>query len=396
MGEAMHALGIPTTRVLAAVATGEPVHRETVLPGAVLSRVAASHLRVGTFEFAARRSTDLLREVAGYAVERHFPALAGLGEPARWVALLREVAARQAALVAAWMGVGFIHGVMNTDNMAISGETIDYGPCAFLEAYHPRTAFSSIDHGRRYAYGNQPMIALWNLARFAETLVPLAARQPTPEAAQEAAEALTEVLAGFESLYQAEWSAVMRRKLGLADGPAPEGAGFDTVLDADGSTTGAAGLPARYAGRPLAEAYLELLRTHRVDFTLGFRHLVAATAGPDGEAELRSLFTASSDHPDGPFVGLDDWLARWREELALSGFTPDRRAAMERADPLYVPRNHLVEEAITAAVEKEDLQPFQDLLDVLADPFTRRAGLDRYAEAAPAEVTAYYRTFCGT
>ncbi len=371
MGEAMHALGIPTTRALAAVATGEPVHREGVLPGAVLTRVAASHLRVGTFEFAARRDRDLLRRLADHAIARHDPDLAGSDSP--YLGLLRSVVERQAALVARWMGVGFIHGVMNTDNMTISGETIDYGPCAFLEAYDPLTAFSSIDYQGRYAYGNQPAIALWNLTRFAESLGPLVGQDREQVVPQ-----LVAVLDTFDGRYAHHWTAVLRAKLGL---------------------DGAQGTDDLANDRALGEEFLDLLARHRVDFTLGWRGLVdtagaaeGAGAVPDGgEVRLRAIVG------DDGAPALADWLSRWRARLRRTdpGTGPDLEA-MRRANPAYIPRNHRVEEALTAAVTDADLGPFDRLLAVLADPFTDRERDREFADAAPSDVTATYQTFCGT
>jgi uncharacterized protein YdiU (UPF0061 family) len=358
IGEAMHALGIPTTRALAAVATGEPVQRETLLPGALLVRVAASHLRVGTFQFfAARGDATLLRRLADYAIARHDPVLADADEP--YLGLLRAVAERQAALVAQWMGVGFIHGVMNTDNMTISGETIDYGPCAFIEAYDPGTVFSSIDTHGRYAYGNQPGIAQWNLARFAETLLPLL--DPSPERALERA---TEVVNAFAARYAACHLAVMRGKLGL-----------DHACDAA-------------ADQALADDYLALLRQHRVDFTLGFRGLVHAAAGDC--APLQALFAGGAEP-------LDDWLKRWSARSASQALAVEVRARqMAHANPIYVPRNERVEEALAAAVDDGDLGPFERLLSVLARPFDERSLDADFARPAAPERTAAYRTFCGT
>jgi len=376
LGEAMHALGIPTTRALAAATTGEQVHREMMLPGAVLTRVAASHLRVGTFEFAARRDLGLLRRLADYAIARHYPELAGW--PDRYSALVQAVSARQAMLIAQWMSVGFIHGVMNTDNMTISGETIDYGPCAFVEAYDPKAVFSSIDHSGRYAFGNQPGIAQWNLTRFAESLVPLVAEQPSetgePLGVDAAVTLLTEIVTAFVSQYDAAYGPLMAAKLGLAQ--------VDPALITD---------------------FLELLHAHRVDFTSAFRRLTDAV--PDDDAKgLHTLFAASSTHPDGPTSALDLWLGRWRDASGGSAVASDTEAQAERAErlarmqavnPVYIPRNHLVENALAAAIDG-DLKPFDDLLEVLADPFTERPGLGHFAEPAPAEVTACYRTYCGT
>lgn len=364
IGEAMQALGIPTTRALAVVATGEPVYRETSLPGAVLTRVAASHLRVGSFQFfASRGDLDMLRRLADYTIARHDPELAEA--PDRYLGLLRAVAERQARLVAQWLNVGFIHGVMNTDNMALSGETIDYGPCAFMEAFDPAAVFSSIDHGGRYAYGNQPGIARWNLARFAETLLPLMA-DGDDEAAIEAAvaEAMV-VIDAFPAKFARELLEGQRRKLGLLEA---------TSTDDETDTT-------------LANEWLALLHSQAVDFTLAWRYLASAAGGrPE---PLRDLFVDRT--------ALDAWLARWRDRCARDGAADgqERVAGMRRASPAVIPRNHLVEEALAAATEG-DLTPFDALLAALRDPWQEAALSTRYAAPAPSEVTARFRTFCGT
>lgn len=363
MGEAMHALGIPTTRALAVAATGETVHRERPLPGAVLTRVAASHLRVGTFEyFRARRDTDRLRQLADYAIARHDPDLTGTED--RYLALLRRVAQRQAALVAGWMNIGFIHGVLNTDNVALSGETIDYGPCAFLEAYDPDAVFSSIDHGGRYAYRNQPAVTRWNLARLAETLLPLIAGQDSEAAAARAVEQATEVIDAFPAWYEAALLSGQRAKLGLQGEDASD--------------------------RALAEDWLALLHTHRVDFTLGWRRLTDAADGNEGP--LRTLFT----DPQAP----EAWLARWRARAASEGCSvadwSARAARLRQVNPAVIPRNHRVEEALTAASDHGDLEPFQRLLTALRRPYDETPEHAAYLEPARAEVTACYRTFCGT
>jgi uncharacterized protein YdiU (UPF0061 family) len=337
MGEAMGGLGIPTTRALAVVATGERVLRERPLPGAVLARVGASHLRVGTFQYAAASGDrDLLRGLADYAIARHYPAAADASN--RYLDLYRRVAEAQASLVARWMLVGFIHGVMNTDNTTISGETIDYGPCAFMDAYDPATVFSSIDERGRYAYGNQPHILQWNLARLAETLLPL-----IDENSEAAVEAATEVLSGFAESYERHWAQGMAAKLGLAV-PDPE-------LTAD---------------------ILTLMRLQKVDFTQFFRALSAGTA--------RTLFA----EPE-PF---DAWSAR-REGLLSAD-----RTAMERVNPVYIPRNHLVEEALEQATEGE-MGPFHSLVEVVSRPFGERSGLEDYARPAPVG-SAPHVTYCGT
>jgi len=339
IGEAMHALGIPTTRALAVVATGDAVARETVLPGAVLTRVAASHLRVGTFEYAAvQGDAALVRRLADYAIARHHPAAAQADEP--YLAFLEAVLDAQASLVARWMLVGFIHGVMNTDNMTISGETIDYGPCAFMDAFDPATVFSSIDHGGRYAFGNQPLVAQWNLARLAETLLPLIA------AATEAAiAAVTPVLQSFPRRLHAVWSAGMAAKLGLgSDGP-----------DHD----------------PLVDELLRVMKAEETDYTSLFRSLSAVARGS---------------------ATLPDAFAPWSERWLALGPDPD---AMDAVNPVVIPRNHLVEEALAAATAG-DLAPFEALVDAVRAPFAARPGLERYAEPAPAAFCGSYRTFCGT
>ncbi|MCE3270758.1 MAG: hypothetical protein K0S57_1155 [Ramlibacter sp.] len=361
VGEGMHALGIPTTRALAVAGTGEEVVREQLLPGAVLTRVAASHLRVGTFQFfAARDDMEKLRRLAGYAIARHDPDLAGA--PDRYLALLGRVVRRQAVLIAQWMNVGFIHGVMNTDNMTISGETIDYGPCAFMEAYDPKAVFSSIDRNGRYAYGNQPLIAQWNLARLAEALLPLVVADGGDAAAEEAVARATEVLKSFEGLYQAALLRGQRAKLGL-----------DSEADDDAA---------------LANDFLRLLETQQVDFTLGWRRLADAAAGD--EAALQRLFA----DPDR----LREWTVRWRRRCAAeSGVTSQSRADRIRsANPWIIPRNHRVEEALQAASERGDMAPFEQLLAALRRPFDETPEHAAYAEPAPAAVTACYQTFCGT
>jgi uncharacterized protein YdiU (UPF0061 family) len=347
ISEAMHALGVPTTRSLAVVATGRPVQRETVLPGAVLCRVASSHLRVGSFQYAALTgNVDLLRRVADHAIARHHPGAADAEQP--YLALLDAVIAVQASLVAHWMLVGFVHGVMNTDNMTISGETIDYGPCAFMEAYDPATVFSSIDFWGRYAYGNQPAIAEWNLGAFAEALLPLFA-----DDGEQAVALAVEALGGFRRHYHAAWSTGMRNKLGL-----PVGIADEVVA-------------------PLSEELLGLLEQSHVDYTSFFRHLSRA-ARSDAEP-ARGVFVDIAE--------FDRWLARW---LALG---PDADA-MDRVNPLYIPRNHLVEEALGAATEG-DLAALEQFLDVLAAPYQERPGLERYAMPAPKDFGAY-QTYCGT
>jgi uncharacterized protein YdiU (UPF0061 family) len=344
---AMHALGIPTTRSLAVVATGRAVRRETLLPGAVLARVASSHLRVGSFSYArATGDTDLLRRLADLAITRHHPAAAGADNP--YLALFEAVVAAQASLVARWMLVGFVHGVMNTDNTTISGETIDYGPCAFLDAFDPATVYSSIDAGGRYAYANQPVIAQWNLARFAEALLPLLAED------QDAAIALAvEALGAFPRQYDAAWAEGMRTKLGLPAGLADE-------------VTAA-----------LGTEFLALLQQSRADLTTSFRSLGRAARG-----DVEPLRNTVLD-----LAAFDDWAQRWR------ALDPDPQA-MDRANPVVIPRNHLVEEALDAATAG-DLDPLGRLLEAVSHPYEARPGLERYALPDP-DGSGPYVTYCGT
>ena len=347
IGEAMFALGIPTSRALCAVATGEVVYREASLPGAVLTRVAASHIRVGTFQFfAARGDWDKVRKLADYAIARHYPHVAAAENP--YLAFFDAVCRAQAKLIAQWMGVGFVHGVMNTDNMTISGETIDYGPCAFMEAYAPGTVFSSIDQNGRYAYANQPLILGWNLARLAETLLPLI---DTDE--DRAVAIATERLQSIAALYRAEWTAVMRGKLGLL--------GAD-----DGDAALADGLLAAMAGQG-------------ADWTLTFRRLAGAVDGDAGK--LIPLFADAT--------ALTAWLPLWRARL-----TGGAAARMNAVNPAIIPRNHLVEEALAAATAG-DMAPFRALLAAVGDPFGDVTGREGYALPAPLGFGPY-KTFCGT
>lgn len=348
MGEAMAALGIPTTRALAVVATGAPVLREVELPGAVLARVAASHIRVGSFQFfAARGDQAQLRRLADYTIARHFPEVAGAENP--HVALFDHVIGRQARLIAQWMGVGFIHGVMNTDNMALSGETIDYGPCAFMEGYAPGTVFSSIDHGGRYAYGNQPLILGWNLARLAEALLPLF------DADQDrAVDIANGLLEGIAARYRAEWVAVMRGKLGLAGAEESDGALADDLLAAmEGSGSG-----------------------QGADWTLTFRRLAGAVGGEAGG--IAPLFADAT--------ALRAWLPRWQARLA-----PDAADRIRAANPAVIPRNHKVEEALDAAT-MGDMAPFGALLAAVSEPFVER---EAYMLPAPQGLGRHV-TYCGT
>ena len=359
VSEAMAAFGVPTTRALAAVTTGERVLRETALPGAVLTRVAASHLRVGTFQyFAARQDTEGTRSLADYAIARHYPEAARAERP--YMALLEGVIARQAQLIARWMMLGFVHGVMNTDNTSISGETIDYGPCAFMEAYDPATVFSSIDHQGRYAYGNQARIALWNLVRLAEALLPVLQLEAGSEEA--AVAQAQEALAAFQPQYEAARMAGLRRKLGLR-----------TEREGDAE---------------LAEDLLARMATNRADFTLTFRRLCAAAEGPDGDEGVRALFADPGAY--------DAWAVAWRRRLSKEPGSPQECAGTMRAtNPAFIPRNHMVEAALDAAVRREDFKPFEELLDVGSRPFEDRPELERFAAPARPE-EAVTQTFCGT
>ena len=341
VSEALYALGIPTTRSLAVLSTGRPVYRETPLPGGLLVRVASSHLRVGSFQYAASTGdAALVRRLANHAIARHYPSAADAERP--YLALFEAVAGAQATLMASWMLVGFVHGVMNTDNMTISGETIDYGPCAFMEAYDPETVFSSIDSWGRYAYDNQPTMAGWNLARFAETLLPLFSADE-----HEAISLAERSFDVFRAQYEAAWSSGMRAKLGLSPG-------VETEVVA-----------------PLIGDLLLLLHANHVDHTSFFRRLSQAAGGDAG----------TMPEP------LGYWISRWR------ALDPDPEM-MDRINPIYIPRNHLVEQALTAATAG-DLGPVQPLLDAVTAPYDERPGLDGYASPAP-EDFGTYRTFCGT
>jgi serine/tyrosine/threonine adenylyltransferase len=348
ISEAMAALGIPTTRSLAVVTTGEPVYRETALRGAILTRVASSHIRVGTFEYlAARRDESNLRRLADYAIDRHYPEL--MEAPRKYLAFFRAVMDRQASLIAQWQLVGFIHGVMNTDNMAISGETIDYGPCAFMNAYDPVTVFSSIDRGGRYAYGNQPAIAQWNLARFAETLLPLLDADP-----DKAIAAATEALGEYPGLFERYWLAGMRQKLGLQT---------DEAGDID-----------------LIRSLLEWMQKSRADFTNTFRDLSSQS--------LR----ADERYRDPIFL---NWYSRWQLRLDRNGRpSAPSFAAMRIVNPAIIARNHRVEEALAAAEDHDDLSVLHRLLAALSSPFEAGPDLDSYRE--PPADDCNYRTFCGT
>ncbi len=356
VSEAMHALGIRTTRSLAAVTTGETVYRETLLPGAVLTRVAASHIRIGTFEyFAARGDWEAVRRLADYTMDRHYPEAKAAVNP--HVALLGYVLEAQAALGASWMHVGFIHGVMNTDNTALSGETIDYGPCAFIDHYDPRMVFSSIDLQGRYAFGNQPPIAQWNLARLAETLLPLLDCD-----INKAAGMAEEVISTFPERFRQYWLTGMRKKLG-----------FFTEEETDAL---------------LIEQLLSLMHRSGADYTLAFRRLCDAADEKADDAALRQLFTEQQD--------FSEWMKHWRRRLGhQTQSATERSQAMRRVNPAYIPRNHHIERAIEAAVHHDDFSPIERLLQVLAHPYREQAAFAEYA-APPLPTERVQQTFCGT
>ena len=356
VSEAMHALGIPTTRALAAVSTGEPVYRDRQLPGAVLTRVASSHIRIGTFQyFAARGDLEAVERLSDYVIDRHFPDASDAERPR--LALLQAVVERQALLIARWMHVGFIHGVMNTDNTALSGETIDFGPCAFIDTYDPATAFSAIDEFGRYAYGNQPTIAQWNLARFAETLLPLLDLNP-----ERAVELSNEAISAFMPRFQEHWLAGMRDKLGISG---KEEGDFDLVRE-----------------------LLQAMHENAADFTLTFRRLCDAAADEKSDANVRGLFADPGAY--------DSWAARWRSRLVAERPEPNARAqAMREVNPAFIPRNHRVEQALDAAIEYGDISPFAGLLTVLSRPYEDQAAFADYANP-PRTGERVFRTFCGT
>ncbi len=347
--EAMHALGIPTTRSLAVALTGEPVLRRQRLDGAVLTRVAASHIRVGTFEWAASQGDPAaLRALADYTIQRHYPDLAKAENP--YLKFLEAVIGRQASLIAQWMQVGFIHGVMNTDNMALSGETIDYGPCAFMDHYDPATVFSSIDHQGRYAYGNQPLMAQWDLARLAETLLPL-----LHDDEAQAIDLANAAIQSFEARYELHRLSGMRKKLGLFTEEAD-----DTVL---------------------IEDLLKWMQDHQADFTNTFRDLSTGTSPPEGVSGQADF---------------SSWHQRWTARRSRQPqSTEESRQLMHAHNPAFIPRNHKVEEALAAAVEHQDFSALQRLLGVLAKPFDYTADYPDY-QTPPAPEACAYQTFCGT
>jgi uncharacterized protein YdiU (UPF0061 family) len=350
IAEAMHALGVPTTRALAAVTTGERVQRETAQTGAVLTRTAASHIRVGTFQFfAARGENEKLKQLADYTINRHYPDAANAQNP--YLELLKQVADAQAFLIAKWIGLGFIHGVMNTDNVTLSGETIDYGPCAFMDHYDVNAVYSSIDRQGRYAYSNQPLIARWNLARLAEALIPLI--DPDQDIAIQKA---TGIIDEFSSMYEAHWLTEMRRKFG-----------FDTQQVDDES---------------LFDAFFETMTENMVDFTLAFRALADLAGG--NATPLRELYLTQT--------APDAWVKKFQTRIQSE---PNAAPNIRTANPIYIPRNHLVEAALKAAEDDGDYAQFEQLLALVTAPFDEQRGKDVYAKP-PLMVDPNYKTFCGT
>ena len=356
VSEAMAALGIPTTRSLAVTVTGEHVMRETALPGAVLTRVASSHIRVGTFQyFAARGDTEGVKRLADHAIARHYPQAAEAERP--YHTLLEGVITRQAELVARWLQVGFIHGVMNTDNTSISGETIDYGPCAFMDHYDPAAVFSSIDEQGRYAYANQPRIALWNLTRLAECLLPLFSDDK-----DKAIEQAQSVLAEFPAKFTAAYQSGLRQKIGLF-----------TARDGD---------------EALVQDLLDAMAKNKADFTLTFRGLSAAAEDAARDQDARTHFADP--------IAYDEWVARWRQRTGEEPQTPAERAGVMRAvNPAFIPRNHRIEAVIQAAVTRDDYAPFEELLAVLAQPYEEQPAFADYANP-PEPHQRVLQTFCGT
>jgi len=355
ISEAMHRLGVPTTRALAAVLSGDRVLREGYKPGGVMTRVASSHIRVGSFQyFAARDDQAAIKRLMEYVIDRHYPEAAKAESPA--LALLQAVIERQAKLIAHWMMIGFVHGVMNTDNMALSGETIDFGPCAFMDAYHPDTVFSSIDQFGRYAYGRQPGIAQWNLARLAEALLPFIDQDE-----KKSVELASAAISDFAPIYHEIWLDGMRAKLGLVQRQEDDRALIGDLLDG--------------------------LHRKGTDFTLAFRRLGQVHRDVSAPAFLHLV-----EH-DALLV---DWLDRYRARATRDGGDAElRSAAMQRINPIYIPRNHLVEAALSAAIDEGDLGPFKKLHDVLAHPFDEKEGFEAYTlPAEPSE--RVYQTFCGT
>jgi uncharacterized protein YdiU (UPF0061 family) len=354
ISESMHILGIPTTRSLAAINTGEKVHRDEETYGGIMTRVASSHIRIGSFEYAYKnKDISVVKDLADYSISRHYPNTASLDNP--YLAFFAAVCNEQASLVASWMTVGFIHGVMNTDNMAISGETIDYGPCAFMDAYNPATVFSSIDVNSRYAYGNQPAILTWNLTRLAETLIPLVNKDK-----DESIKLLTEVLQLIKPVYTNYWLSLMRSKIGLSK---------EEQNDIE-----------------LITNLLEIMEEEKADFTNSFRLLSKALIGDT--QSIRKLFNNSRR--------FDGWMMIWQERISQEGVAEEKIAtSMNKINPIYIPRNHKVEEVLKAAVNENDMKPFSSLYSILQNPYKEIIGLESFSEPAP-ESNIPYKTFCGT
>ena len=354
ISESMHILGIPTTRSLAAINTGEKVHRDEETYGGIMTRVASSHIRIGSFEYAYKnKDISVVKDLADYSISRHYPDTASLDNP--YLAFFAAVCNEQASLVANWMTVGFIHGVMNTDNIAISGETIDYGPCAFMDAYNPATVFSSIDVNSRYAYGNQPAILTWNLTRLAETLIPLVNKDK-----DESIKLLTEVLQLIKPVYTNYWLSLMRSKIGLSK---------EEQNDIE-----------------LITNLLEIMEEEKADFTNSFRLLSKALIGDT--QSIRKLFNNSRR--------FDGWMMIWQERISQEGVAEEKIAtSMNKINPIYIPRNHKVEEVLKAAVNENDMKPFSSLYSILQNPYKEIIGLESFSEPAP-ESNIPYKTFCGT
>lgn len=357
VSEAMNALGIPTTRSLAMVLSGDRVHRDRALPGAILTRVAASHIRIGTFEyFAFRKDWEAVEILANYVIDRHYPSARNTPNP--YLGLLDAAVKAQAHLVAQWMFVGFIHGVMNTDNMAISGETIDYGPCAFMDFYDPKTVFSSIDHQGRYSFSNQPAIAQWNLGMLATCLLPFL------DANERKAEELAlEVIQSFGEKFRSNWLAGMRKKIGL-----------DNSLDKDLS---------------LIEALLNLMHKHRADYTLTFRCLANCHDDNSDLTDLYHLFSSKAE--------VDMWVKQWRSRLRQNENPhTDVKLALQRVNPSVIPRNHQIERLINAAIEESDFNPMNQLIDALSSPYETPSKATQAYILPPGPDEQVVETFCGT
>lgn len=364
LSEAMHRLGIKTTRALAAIKTGETVYRQTALPGAIITRVAASHVRIGTFEyFFGHRDKQAVQQLADFVIARHYPAAAETANP--YLALLDCVIAAQASLVAQWLQIGFIHGVMNTDNMSISGETIDYGPCAFMDRYDPETVFSSIDQNGRYAFANQGSIAMWNLTRLAECLLPL-----LHEDQDKAVTIAQDALGRFGNTFDPQWLHGMGRKLG-----------FSSAHEQDENLVG---------------ELLQLLHRYQVDYTQSFRLLATALPSTDQQQPNLWLDLFKPQANEVPPEDVQAWLSAWHNRLQHeTKDTAAIAASMNAVNPVYIPRNHRVEAVISAAVEQDDLSPMQEMMQVLSEPYTEQPGMEKYGQPAPASEERY-RTFCGT